>query len=430
METTSATHTAGAGGALQLPTRGLNRLLTSRWRIALAWIATRALTLSIFLPHFPGKISINDLHYYADQLGQLTHGGSLATTMPEYPLPILAITLPQFLLSGTNPQVFAVLYVGSLLALDGVLVLAMLRRAGPAGHPAITFWVWCLPAIGSLTYLRFDLLPSVLVGLSLVYATRGRGLRAGVFTAFGAVLKLWPGALVPVFLLRRGERKGVLFGFVGTTAGIVLACWAIGGWTRLKSPLAWQDGRGLQVESIPAAPLMFLRSLNHRTWHAMPTQWQATEIFGPGVDFVTSLTTVLMLIGAVYLAWLWVRAYRAGANDPVFVGWLLLTAILIVIITNKTFSPQYLLWLAGPVLAMLWITPHDLTTRRVAVGVIAAGLVTQLVFPVWYYPLTHTTPLTFAATMALLVRDGIIVWLTWTAARQTHRHLARYRHLT
>ncbi|MEO6887062.1 MAG: glycosyltransferase family 87 protein [Jatrophihabitantaceae bacterium] len=424
---TQAVSATGAEGDVQLPARGLNRLLTTRWRIALAWVLTRALTVSIFLPHFPGKISVNDLHYYAQQLGHLTHGGTLATTMPEYPLPMIAITMPQFLLGGTNPHAFAVLYVGSLLALDGGLLLALVRRSSYAGHPAITFWVWCLPAIGSLTYLRFDLIPSILVGLALLCATHGRGARAGAFTAFGAVLKLWPGALVPVFLLRRGERKGVVFGFVATLVGIVLVCWAIGGWTRLISPVKWQDGRGLQVESVPAAPLMFLRSLNHRTWYAMPTRWQATEIFGPGVRTVISLTTVLMLAGALYLLWLWVRAYRHGRNDPVFVGWLLLTAILIVIITNKTFSPQYLLWLAGPVLAMLWNNPDDPATRRVAIGVIAAGLVTQLEFPDWYYPLTHTTPLTFAATTALLVRDGIILWLTWVAARQTHQHLTSTR---
>ena len=104
--------------------------------------------------------------------------------------------------------------------------------------------------------------------------------------AFGAALKLWPALLVLPLLGvgRRGTRVAAGFGITG--GGLALASLLIGGWERLVSPLTWQSNRGLQIESVPATPLMWLRAASEgRGWTVGLSRYNAYEISGPGAQF-------------------------------------------------------------------------------------------------------------------------------------------------
>ena len=59
------------------------------------------------------------------------------------------------------------------------------------------------------------------------------------------------------------------------------------------------------------------------------------------------------------------------------------------IVTNKTLSPQYLLWLGGPVAALLLLrhraTPAERRAiRHTAYALLALALLTHLVYPLLY----------------------------------------------
>ena len=122
---------------------------------------------------------------------------------------------------------------------------------------------------------------------------------------------------------------------------------------RLFSPLTWQSDRGLQIESIWSIPLMVARAVRPDAWTVDISRYQAYEIFGPGVGFWVEVSNVATVVGLVALAVLFVRAFRAGGGTPVAVGFLVLTTVAVMIVTNKTLSPQYLLWLGGPGAALL-----------------------------------------------------------------------------
>ena len=88
---------------------------------------------------------------------------------------------------------------------------------------------------------------------------------------------------------------GVAFVVVGF--GLALISLIFGGWSRLISPLTWQSDRGLQIESIWATPLMLARALRPDQWIVDISQYQAYEIFGPGVDAWVMISSIATLLG-------------------------------------------------------------------------------------------------------------------------------------
>ena len=136
--------------------------------------------------------------------------------------------------------------------------------------------------------------------------------------------------------------------------GLALISLLTGGLTRLFSPLTWQSGRGLQIESIWATPLMLLRMVRPDQWVVEISRYQAYEIFGAGVGLWQTVSNVATVLGLVTIVVLWVRAFRMpGGVTPVAVALVVLATVAVVIITNKTLSPQYLLWIGGPIAALL-----------------------------------------------------------------------------
>ena len=100
----------------------------------------------------------------------------------------------------------------------------------------------------------------------------------------------------------------------------------------------------------------------------MPDQWiidmsryQAYEVFGPGAEVWVTISSVATLLGLAMIILLTVRAFRHDGSTPVAIGFVVLATVAIMIDTNKTLSPQYLLWLGGPMATLLVFRR---TTRR------------------------------------------------------------------
>jgi hypothetical protein len=387
-----------------------------RSAIALRWLLSRAMTLAVLVFGHESDVT-GDVKYYARSLHQLFSGGGLRTTLQEYPLPVFLVILPQFLLGFLNQVAFVILFVGSMLVVDGVFTGFLWRGDGRRRGDATNLWLWFVPAMGPLAYFRFDLVPAVLAGGAVLAAVR-RPAVAGALTAFGAALKLWPAVMLPTFLIRRGDRRQVLTGFLATGVLIGGIALAIGGISRTLSPLHWQAARGLQIESVAATPLMLGRMVHPvGTWDMRISQYKAFEIFGPGVQLTGRLTTVFTVLGGLLLVLLWWRAAH-GAPSAGTLGWIFLSTALIVTVTNKTLSPQYLLWLGGPAAALAVRAPADPAVRTFARVLLVTAVATQLVFPIGYNALLKTHSLMPLVTLSLAARNLLLLWLTWYAVRQ------------
>jgi hypothetical protein len=386
-------------------------------RVVLGWLLTRAAMLALLA--VPQQTVINDVLYYLANVEPLGDGGDLALVLDEYPFPVIALLGLPWLVSGSSDLVYAVMFVALMLAVDAAFTWLLWHRNGGAQDAAVTLWLAAGPLMGPLAVTRFDLVPGVLAGAAvLIVAARPR--TAAVLVAIGAALKLWPAILLPALAAPRETRWRVVGAAVVAGLVIVGVSVGIGGLDRLLSPLAWQGDRGLQIESIAALPLMVLWSVAHDPWVVDFTRFITSEVAGPGDRALITAATVATVAAVVFMAVLWVRAWLRGRSvDAETVGWLMLTSVGLLIVTNKVFSPQYLLWLSPIAIAMVAVAPRrDTGIRRFTVLLLLVGVLTQLIYPTFYLWISEIYWANPLGVALLAVRDvALIGFVVYTARR-------------
>ncbi len=378
------------------------------------WLLTRAIVVLLALT--VENVATGDVNYYWRKIDALLHVG-LARTMNEYPTPVVWMLSVPYGLGGGSQVGYLIAFIALMLLLDAWFTRMLWRTAGGRWDGAVAFWLWFVFLIGPICYLRFDLVPAVLAGASLV-ASRRRPSLTGVLTGVGAAIKLWPGLLAVPFAGYRRGRRATLIGFALAGFGLALVSLITGGAQRLVSPLTWQSDRGLQIESIWATPLMVLRLVDPHRWTVAISRYQAFELFGPGTGFWLTVSTVATVLGLATIVLLYVRTLRLSEPSTHTIGLVVLATIAIVIVMNKTLSPQYVVWLGGPTAALLLMRSRDRTGRltviaRFAVQLLVLALLTQLVYPLTYIGLYGDRHglLFVSATMLLLARNlGLLVF--------------------
>jgi hypothetical protein len=385
------------------------------------WSATRLLTLLLLATPAERGI-IRDVRYYGYQLDALFGGTPVTEVLREYPAPAFAVFVPPRWLAELTPFTYASIFVVLMIAIDAVFTVALWRAGERRPTPGLRGWLVLVPCLGPLTFTRFDLVSAAFGGAALLALAARRPLGSGLLAAAGAAVKLWPAALLPALLLRRDRPRRVLAGFAGFGAVALVATVAGGGTTRLLSPLTWQDERGLQIETIWAVPLLWGRAVSPDAWSTPYTRFFAFQVEGPGVAALTRLSTVATIAAVVLLAALWWRAARAtGADRPAglpLVGMLAIAATCLLIVPNKTLSPQYLLWIGGLLAAVGAVAPAEPLLRRLNVLLVLACLLTQLIYPVGYGMVTGPHWSNGIGAALLTARNGLLLAVTVLAVRR------------
>jgi len=394
--------------------------------IVIGWLATRLLIL-VILAGFE-RFVVGDVFYYHRKINALFTVG-LDRTLYEYPTPVVWILWLPYGASFGSRVGYLVAFVVFMLALDAVFCYALWRASGRRHDSAVDFWLIFVPLIGPLAYLRFDMLPAVLAGGALLTARRKPWV-TGALTGLGAAIKLWPALLIGAFMSYRSDRRPAGFAFVVVGFGLAVISLIFGGWSRLISPLTWQSDRGLQIESILATPLMLARAARPDHWIVDMSQYQAYEIFGPGVDIWVMISSLATVLGLAMIILLTVRAFRHDGATPTAIGFVVLATVAIMTITNKTLSPQYLLWVGGPMAAMLAYRPQATPDEQSAISRIAGqalilALLTQLVYPLLYdsYLGRHGQAMIIVSTVVTAIRNLALVVFTVEVCRLAWRML-------
>jgi hypothetical protein len=391
--------------------------------IVIGWLITRLLMLLI-LAGFE-RFVVGDVFYYYRKINALFSVG-LDRTLYEYPTPVVWILWLPYGAGFGNRVGYLIAFIIFMLALDALFTYALWRSAGRRHDTAIDFWLIFVLLIGPLSYLRFDMLPAVLAGGALL-ATRRKPWVTGALTGLGAAIKLWPALLIGAFMSYRADRRPAGFAFVIVGFGLALISLIFGGWSRLISPLTWQSDRGLQIESIWATPLMVARAVRPNYWIVDISRYQAYEIFGSGVDAWVMISNIATLVGLALIIVLTIRAFRHDGSTPVAIGFVIVAIVAIMTITNKTLSPQYLLWLGGPMAALLVFRSKATADEQPAINRMAGqllilALLTQLVYPLLYdsYLGWHGQAMIIIATIVTAIRNLALVaftveacWLAW-----------------
>lgn len=404
-----------------------SKLLDAGWVYGTAWILSRAFMGWVWQTQAP--FIVGDPTYYAAQVDRFGEFG-IQGVLVEYPTPVAFLLLGLRAISGPDVGTYVYVFALTMLALDAGFT-AMLWRSGARRAQATGFWILFIAAIGPLCFFRFDLLPAVVAGGALLLAGRRPGTSGGLI-GIGAAAKLWPALLITPLLADAKRRRRTLVGFVSVGFGLALVSLVLGGWARLVSPLTWQKDRGLQIESIFASVPMVRWGFGDPDYLVAMSRYNAYEVFGPGTDLAVTASNLATAVGLAVIASLCWRLFRTPQPNPTSVGLVMLAIVAIMIVANKTLSPQYVIWLGGPLAAMLALrsepTPgdHQLTPASWwglvgVVGVIA--IATQEIYPLRYWSLLDRLPDSPMMVLILAARNlalvALCVWLAFLAWRTT-----------
>ncbi len=294
------------------------------------------------------------------------------------------------------------------------------RAPGPREVPAGAWW-WLafLTLLGPVAMGRLDAVLAPLTVVALVLAGRRPRLAAVLLTA-GAWVKVAPGAvLLPLLATARRPVRSVVLPAAVVCAVVVTAVAAGGGLARIAGFVTEQARRGLQVESVPATPWVLRGLVDDRVRIAFDTELVTWEIAGPG----TAVTaTVLGWALPVAVAGLAVVVLRSRADPVDVLLWGALAALTLLIVVNKVGSPQFVGWLAPPVVAALTVARDRPGWTWPAGGVLVVAGLTQLVFPLGADGVVTGDPW---ATAALVARNVGLVALLAVAVRRLSRPAAR-----
>lgn len=230
---------------------------------------------------------------------------------------------------GIYFDVNALLLAGVWVAV--VLVLGrMLGRPGPAVLGALA------PAVVVTGFVNWDLWPVLCTVLALLALRRSRWLVGGALLGVGTAFKLFPflvlGALI-VLALRRREAGPALLAAVG----------AAGAWAAVNVPAALAD---------PVQWGYFWRFSQDRgagfssVWH----WWNGVAVPRLGAQPLSAEQINVLALGAFALACALVLVLGLVAREEPRLEQLAFLVLAAFVLTNKVYSPQFVLWLVPLVL--------------------------------------------------------------------------------
>ncbi|HEV7128159.1 MAG TPA: glycosyltransferase 87 family protein [Ktedonobacterales bacterium] len=369
--------------------------------LALAvWAAAHLVNLTVYGARVPNE-DVREYRLYA--LRFWTQPPLFHHLPVEYPpLSIVPFTLSVLPPLSDVMSVFMV-WMG-LLFVGGY---CWLRRV--AGSPrARTYAIYVLIGAASTVFARFDLVPALVTLLALYCAQRRRFRWAYILLALGVLLKLYPVFLIPLVAIEQwrtlhpaptaaatdghGGRIASLGAVVRALIGPVdrAALWSVarglgacaavivlgfGGAALLSgagafSGFSYAGLRPLQIESTPASLLWFGRFLGFPA-HDVYT-FHSLNLVGPLDVLLEPLSALALVLGCLVVYWRHLR----GRLDA---GHAFVACLCMVLVTNKIFSPQYLIWVLPLVayvmeLDLLWL---------------AVGVLTTLIYPFLYFAHPH-----------------------------------------
>ena len=209
-------------------------------------------------------------------------------------------------------------FLGALLL---VAVWAQVRT--PTGRPWDAMMLAASPCVAAAALINWDLLVVALTALGCMFWARRHPGWAGVFLGLGMAAKLYPGFLLgPLLLLcLRSRRMNDFWNMLATFAA---------SWTAVNLPA---------MVLAPQAWLSFW-SFNSERGGDLGSIWYVLSLAASPVPHLNIVAAALFLLGCAAIGALILLAPRR----PRF-GAVAFLVVAVFLMTNKVYSPQYVLWL-------------------------------------------------------------------------------------
>ncbi len=327
--------------------------------------------------------------------------------------PIVAL-VPMLLARVFGPGLFPGTWLVLVLVLDIVAFGALTDWGRTRRNIAVAWWwIAFLLLLGPIALGRID---SITVPLSIVgvlfVATRPRA--ATVILTIATWIKVWPAALLAAILISVRARVRVVVAAVVTSTLIVAVALSFGAGANVFSFVTQQGTRGLQVEA-PISSFWLWGAFASSSTSAVYYDHQLLtwQIRGAGVDVASAVMNPLMLLAVVAITALALHALRRRVPVYSLLPSLALAYVTALIAVNKVGSPQYLTWLAVPIILGLATNAfgRGRPFRTPAILVLILAALTQLIYPGFYDRILELNP---AMLLVLSVRNLLFfVLLGW-----------------
>jgi hypothetical protein len=257
---------------------------------------------------------------------------------------------------------------------------------------------------------RFDLLPTALLALGLLFAFRQRWLVSGLLLGLGAAAKWTPALAVAVLVVwlvaNRRWRTAVVHG-ASSLAVFALLHIPFLVWSPSETVYAYRyfGGQGLTGESL---------------WYLLlaPFGWADVSLreFWLPADVPPWANSATVAVQLLVLAALGVAAWRARASLRAGVAIAAVTPAVFLLV-NRVFSPQYLvLMLVAWAIAGALLVESRREQLALGLAIMAATTANALVYP---YTLFQFGLWRLASAALFVIALAISLWLSWRALERS-----------
>ncbi len=213
---------------------------------------------------------------------------------------------------------------------------------------------------------RFDIMPAALTLLALLCSAHKRWNWAFALLALSTLLKFYPVVLLPPFLLAQqldtqgawsARRRWAPLGVFLLVCALIIVISLLLSVEGTLAPFNYFGYRPVQVESLSASILWLANRLGVGSLSFAYT-FGSLNMLSPLSAVISLFADLLVVAGLLYTYWLLWRTKIDLATGC-------LLTLLIVMLTSKVFSPQYLIWVI-PLLAYTgetrrwWLLPWSL----------------------------------------------------------------------
>ena len=387
--------------------RSIKCLIRNFWVFAIVALYFFAELVFLFR-RLPGHYG--DLSLYYRTATRILDGQVPFQDFPlEYPFfALIPIVIPQLIntmLDGglsTYIMLFAFLNIIYGLVSAYVLSLTGLRQTN-IGIKYLALIIFSLP----IYLFRFDPFPVLLTSFAIFFLSK-HTLATGATLFAGVAAKIYPSVFMPVvaFYYFFGRRFRELSNFlvgIGVILVLLSVLYVALGDRAIDGFLQYHWLRGIHIESFAGGIILFLDKLgmgmitiehNFGAYH-LKTEWSESIIL-----LIKFASLILFTFSLISICYIFNRDWSRLGYIPLEKAiWSCTALIILFLLLNKVFSPQY----------MIWIMPFIPFCGRKIFFIYAVALaLTVLIFPGYYHLLLDKQ---WPLILLLNLRNLLLIWL-------------------
>ena len=391
----------------------------------LMWIAFGVISLWLGWQGYDAEaVPYGDVSFvYEFWAGQAAGGAGIVGIDSQWVYPAVAL-VPILLPLIAGPGLYPVGWIVLVTLLNAgafayLLYSAQGTQRNTLQRTAAWWWLVFMLLLGPIAVARLDSIVTPLAIVGLLMAVQ-RPAIAGALLAIATWIKVWPAALIAAVLVAVHKRKTVLISVLVTSVVVIAIAVILGGAANIFSFLGQQTTRGLQIEAPLATPFLWLAAFHEQGYAVYYDSVILTfQVMGEGTGIAADLSSFLLGLGFVgTLLWgFWL--HRRGADPSHVLPAVALTLTVVLIVFNKVGSPQYVGWLAAPIIAGLVLEQRRFVVPAVITLVLAA--LTQAFYPYLYNGLLNVQPLELSILTLRNIGELVLLVVSATVLYEAKR---------